>query len=90
MSSPLDDGTIASGDVIEAVHITQLFPLIADLEEGQAFFREDVGSSANHYEVQFNGTPSNKNQFTNYKKGMLVRNDVRGKLEELVEKALKE
>jgi microcystin-dependent protein len=72
MSSPLTDDDIVTNDVIEAVHITQLFPLIADLEEGQAFFREDVGSSANHYEVQFNGTPSNKNQFTNYKKGMLV------------------
>ncbi len=72
MSSPLTDDDIVTNDVIEAVHITQLFPLIADLEEGQAFFREDVGSSANHYEVQFDGTPSNKNQFTNYKKGMLV------------------
>ena len=32
MSSPLTDDDIVTNDVIEAVHITQLFPLIADLE----------------------------------------------------------
>jgi len=71
MSSPLTDSTIANGDVIEAVHITQMFSILADLEDGQAFFRDDVGS-ANAYQVNFNGSPSNKNQFTAYKKGMLV------------------
>lgn len=71
MASPLTDSTIANGDVIESVHITQLFPLVADLEEGQAFFRDDIGS-ANTYKVNFAGAGSNKNQFTAYKKGQLV------------------
>lgn len=71
MSSPLQDGSIATNDVIEAVHINQLFPILADLEDGKAFFRPDQGS-ANAYQVDFSGTPSNKNQFSAYHQGMLV------------------
>jgi hypothetical protein len=50
MSSPLQDGSIATNDVIEAVHINQLFPILADLEDGKAFFRPDQGS-VNAYQV---------------------------------------
>ncbi|MBX3170114.1 MAG: hypothetical protein KF760_22100 [Candidatus Eremiobacteraeota bacterium] len=71
MSSPLSDNTINTGDVIEAEHITQLFPILAELEDGQAFYRDDVGA-ADAYQVNFDGSPDNQNQFAAYKKGMLV------------------
>lgn len=72
MSSPLSDNTINTGDVIEAEHISQLFPILAGVENGQAFFREDVGTVANEYQVLFDGSPANKNEFDSYVQGMLV------------------
>ncbi len=72
MSSPLIDSDINDGDVVYAHDITQLFPILAGVENGQAFFREDVGTVANEYQVLFDGSPANKNEFDSYVPGMLV------------------
>ena len=71
MSSPLADGTIASGDVIEAVHITQLFPIVAALEDGETFYRDDIGA-ADAYKVDFSGAGANPNEIAAYQKGQML------------------
>lgn len=64
--------SFVNGNVIDAQHIKQVLDPVQDLEEGQAFYRDDIGS-ANAYRVNFDGTGSgNKNAISAYKKGQLV------------------
>ncbi len=70
MSSPMND-SFETDDIIEAEHILQIFGPLGDLEEGQAFFREDIGS-ANAYKVDFSGSGANKNEISAYKEGQLI------------------
>ncbi|MBX3172488.1 MAG: hypothetical protein KF760_34110 [Candidatus Eremiobacteraeota bacterium] len=70
MSTPLEDDMVAPGDLIEAIHISQLFPIIEALEENQTNYREDVGL-ADAYKVDFSGA-GNANEINAYQAGQQV------------------
>lgn len=70
MSTPLEDGTLANGDVIETVHISQLFPIVEALEDNQANYREDIGV-ADAYKVDFSGSVQ-ANEISAYQAGQQI------------------
>ena len=70
MSTPLDDDMISGGDLIEAVHITQLFPIVEALENNQTSYREDVGA-ADAYKVDFSGA-GQANEIPAYQAGQQI------------------
>ena len=70
MSTPLDDDMISGGDLIEAVHITQLFPIVEALENNLTNYREDRGA-ADAYKVDFSGSP-NANEISAYQAGQQI------------------
>ena len=70
MSTPLDDDTIANGDVIETFHLTQLFPIVEALEDNQTNYREDIGV-ADAFRVDFSGT-GQANEISAYQAGQQI------------------
>ncbi len=70
MSTPLDDDMISGGDLIEAIHITQLFPIVEALEKNQTNYREDIGA-ADAYKVEFDGA-GQPNEISAYQAGQQI------------------
>ncbi len=70
MSTPLEDGTIANGDVIETIHLSQLFPIVEALENNQTNYREDIGV-ADAYKVEFDGSLQ-ANEISAYQAGQQI------------------
>lgn len=70
MSTPLDDDTLANGDVIETIQLTQLFPIVEALEDNQTNYRADIGV-ADAYKVDFSGT-GQPNQIQAYQAGQQI------------------
>jgi len=70
MSTPLNDDTIANGDVIETIHLTQLFPIVEALEDNQTNYREDIGA-ADAYQVDFSGS-GQANEISVYQAGQQI------------------
>ncbi|ODT75565.1 hypothetical protein ABS71_04295 [bacterium SCN 62-11] len=70
MSTPLDDDSVSGGDLIEAIHISQLFPIVEALEKNQTNYREDIGL-ANAYKVDFSGS-GQPNEIPVYQAGQQI------------------
>lgn len=70
MSTPLQDDSVSPGDLIEAIHISQLFPIVEALENNQTNYREDIGV-ADAYKVNFSGT-GQENEIGAYQSGQQI------------------
>ena len=70
MSTPLQDDSVSPGDLIEAIHVTQLFPIVEALESNQTNYREDIGV-ADAYKVNFSGT-GQSNEIDAYQAGQQI------------------
>lgn len=67
------DTSFMTGSVMEADHLKQFASPIQQLESGAAWFRPDVGTAANDYEVEFDDSDANGLDETDLAVGQLIR-----------------
>lgn len=70
MPTPLEYSNLSTGTIIHPDHISQLFPLVARLEEGLTFYRSDIGY-ADNYRIDCSGAGENPNQVSEYEVGQV-------------------
>lgn len=67
------DTSFMTGSVMEADHLKQFASPIQQMESGAAWFRPDVGTAANDYEVEFDDSDANGLDETDLAVGQLIR-----------------